>query len=245
MSDLSLSSIELVSSLRTAALNGPPSSSDYNTFQSEVLSDLTSLANFIDEIVNPLLNTLPAAAVQGLDGGKMYADRTVSTPLYQDANGNFYTVSQVLAALSAAQGSVTQQVANISASVTLLQTRLATTQQNDLRAAVQTMRDTVSTLTVNLTAAMTNIANQTLFQAKQRALIVPLPVNAAGPVVVAVAFNPPMVSNNYAVALAIEGTAGIVISQWSRNPDNSGLSVTVTYDGTSPSGSLHVLTQGC
>jgi hypothetical protein len=58
MADLNLNTVELTSTLRTAPLNGSPSSSDFNEGQRETLVDLATIVSFINNQILPLVNAL-------------------------------------------------------------------------------------------------------------------------------------------------------------------------------------------
>lgn len=240
MPNLQPDSVELVTSPRPAPLNGSPSTTDYNLTQKEILADLAELADFANEVLLPILQGLPAAAANGLDGAALYADSAASNPLFRDAQGTLYSVSQVLAALSAAQNALTQQVSDLTARIAALQTRLATTAQNDLRASVQSLSDSYGSLLARTTSLLGDVAGQALQLSKMRRLSLDIPPQTvAGTVLFEALFTPPFADNAYVACVTVEG-AGL-FTTYVKKLDGAGLDVAVTADGTSPSGTVHVL----
>jgi len=151
---LNIASIELVSTQRVAPLNGSPSSADYNDSAREVLTDLASLSEFINGTVIPLLNCLPATDPLVLDGSAVYASAAVTDdPLFFDATAQQpLTIASVFTKLSQIVASVQTQMTNVSAQVLALQTRLATTNQNDIATALQGLATTIAAVAARVTA---------------------------------------------------------------------------------------------
>ena len=151
---LNIASIELVSTQRVAPLNGSPSSADYNDSAREVLTDLASLSEFINGTVIPLLNCLPATDPLVLDGSAVYASAAATDdPLFFDATAQQpLTISSVFTKLSQIVASVQTQMTNVSAQVLALQTRLATTNQNDIATALQGLAATIAAVAARVTA---------------------------------------------------------------------------------------------
>jgi len=73
---LSFPNLELVSTLRVAPLNGPPNSEDYNDGEQEKLVDLTTLLDFLNDQLMPMLNALAPAAASGIEGTNIFGDST-------------------------------------------------------------------------------------------------------------------------------------------------------------------------
>ena len=151
---LNIASIELVSTQRVAPLNGSPSSADYNDSAREVLTDLASLSEFINGTVIPLLNCLPATDPLVLDGSAVYASAAATDdPLFFDATARQpLTIASVFTKLSQIVASVQTQMTNVSAQVLALQTRLATTNQNDIATALQGLAATIAAVAARVTA---------------------------------------------------------------------------------------------
>lgn len=242
MNDLNLSSVELVASPRIVPLNGAPKSADFNAFQKEALKDLSDLATFINEGLLPILNVLPVSAAAGLDGAALYANRSSDNPLFRDAQGNVYTVAEVLSKVSGAQDALAQQLAEVQARIRALQTRLATTTQNDLRASVQSIQDATLTVSRQLTEVLGDVVTQGARLSGMRRMVVDLEAHFAGTYELDVVFAQALPNNDYAVALTVEG-AGITIASFVKQADGAGLTVSLVYDGTEPTGKLHVLAQ--
>lgn len=139
MATLNIDTVELVSSLRTVALNGAPSSQDYNDSQREYLEDLASLANTVNSYILPLLNYLDSADSQGaglvLNGDTVYASSDLTNPLFNSTDGPL-TVSQVFAKVQAVVSSQQTTVTALAARVSALSTQLASTNQDDIAKAI-------------------------------------------------------------------------------------------------------------
>ena len=56
MSTINLQSVELVSVIHTAPANGAPSSQDYYDGEVEKVTDLATLATFVNNTLLPMLN---------------------------------------------------------------------------------------------------------------------------------------------------------------------------------------------
>src|SRR5271156_3210312 len=99
-STIDLSSVTLTSTLRTAPMNGSISSSDYNSNQRESIVDFTSIVDFINNTLLPLLNALPAGALLpsqspvGVEGRTINSDTSNLTSLFYDSlNAQPLTIS--------------------------------------------------------------------------------------------------------------------------------------------------------
>jgi hypothetical protein len=151
---LNIASIELVSTQRVAPLNGSPSSEDYNDSAREVLTDLASLSEFVNGTVIPLLNCLPATSPLLLDGSAIYASTAAtSDPLFFDTTAHQpLTIAAVITRLNQIVSSIQTQMTNLSAQVLALQTRLATTNQNDVAKAIQGLASTIAAVAARVTA---------------------------------------------------------------------------------------------
>jgi hypothetical protein len=131
--------VELVTTLRVAPLNGAPSSEEYNDSSREILTDLATLADTVNQNLLPLINSLPSTVPLSLDGDGIYAaDPTDTAPLFLDStDGSQLTIAQVFTRLNMQITQATATVADMQARILQLQTRLATTNQNDVQQAIQ------------------------------------------------------------------------------------------------------------
>ena len=137
MNTLNLNSIELTNTERRAPQNGAPSSQNINDSQREVLVDLSSIVDVLNNVVLPLLSSLPTTDPLTLDGDGIFASHTGSELFINTTDKSQLTVSDVLTRLNATVVSLSADVADMSARVMALQTRLATTNQNDVAKAIQ------------------------------------------------------------------------------------------------------------
>jgi len=166
MANLNLSTIELVSTLRAAPMNGSPSSQDYNDSWTESLADLAALAGFVDDILIPMLNGListiqpnPNVVPNGLEGRFIYADTTDSSQVFY--NNLSQTSNSIADAIRVIEGIIdtTQTSINtLSVEVTALQTALSSTNQNDVAQALQNFAAALQSLTAQTVANTQAIA---------------------------------------------------------------------------------------
>lgn len=151
---LNISSVELVSTTRTAPENGAPSSQDYNDTMRELLTDLSALADTVNQNVLPLLNSLPASSPLKLDGDGIFASHDLTNSLFVDSTSNTpLTLSSVLIRLAAITQAQQATIRDLNAQVMQLSTRLATTNQVDVSLAIQGFNDTLLAL-VNRVATL-------------------------------------------------------------------------------------------
>lgn len=155
MPDLNLSTVGLVTTLRTAPLNGSPSSSDYNEGQREVLVDLASLAGFINDQILPLINALsdtallPVDSPVGIEGSTILSDTADQSPIFFDALvGIPLTLADSLRVVNGILALNSQELINLGIEVASLQARLSSTNQNDIALALQNLSASLNSLTV-------------------------------------------------------------------------------------------------
>jgi hypothetical protein len=159
-STVNLQQVELVSTVRTAPQNGAPSSADYYDSELEKVTDLSTLALFINSTLLPIVNSLPANATTGLLGTSCYSD-TENTDwlVYDSLDGNPLTLTQSLRLLSGQVQTIQTTMTNITQQVNSLQARLSASSQDDVSLALQGI---VNSLAYNssqisaITAALSN-----------------------------------------------------------------------------------------
>ena len=88
MTPINILTVDLASTLRTVPRNGSPSSVDYNDTARETLTDLATLAGFINDTLLPILNTLPSTASTGLYGSTLQASSDPTNPLFFSGVGD-------------------------------------------------------------------------------------------------------------------------------------------------------------
>jgi hypothetical protein len=137
MATLNVNSVELVTTERTAPLNGAPSSSDYNDTIRELLTDLSTLSDLINTSILPLINSLPAMTSLVLDGDGLFASHTGSALFVDSTSGAQLSVSDVLTKINASNQALASQITDLSARVQSLQSQLATTNQIDVARSIQ------------------------------------------------------------------------------------------------------------
>lgn len=153
--DLNLSTVELTSTLRTAPLNGSPSSSDYNNSQRETLVDLASIVDFINNQLLPLVNALPAGALQppsspvGLEGRTIWSDTSdQSTVFFNALTTQPLSIADSMRILNGMLTTMSQQLIDLGIEVASLQATLASTNRNDISLALQNLSASLNQLTV-------------------------------------------------------------------------------------------------
>lgn len=241
--DLTIDSVELVTSARPVPKHGAPDSSDFNAFQTEVLADLAELADCINESLLPVLRGLPDTAAEGLDGAALLAGRNNTGPLFRDSNGTLLTVADSLTSLFDLQTLAGQSLADLSARVLSLQSRLSSTSQNDLRASVQALQEAYTVLYNRTSQLLADVAAQRTALSKTRLASIDIEAGPAGTRSVEALFATPFADNNYVVSLAMETQGGLSASGFAKLDNGAGISVQVLSDATLPTGVLHVTAQ--
>jgi hypothetical protein len=244
MANLDIPSLELTSSARPVPANGSPGSLDFNAFQNGVVADLANIAELLNEQVLPVLAGLASQATDGVDGTSIWGNQKASSSdhIFRDSSGNPYSLSDLISRLYAAQGSLAQAGNDLSAQLLAVQTRLATTQQNDLRASVQSLQDSINIILPQLTSALATIATQGAAIAKRRTVLLPVSTSDSAPHQVTVTFNPAFPDGNFLAEVSVESADGLILTSWKKMPDYT-LQVTVQSGAGGASGNLHVLAQ--
>lgn len=146
MANVNLNTVELVTTLRTAPMNGAPSSTDYNEGQREMLVDLAALAGFINDTLLPLLDALPDSALLpveapiGIEGRTIWADTSDQGPTFFNALSNTpLTVADAIRHVTGILNTNSQKLTDLGIEVASLQARLSSTNQNDIALALQNL----------------------------------------------------------------------------------------------------------
>jgi hypothetical protein len=161
MPTLAIPTVELVSTLRTAPLNGSPSSQDYNDSAREVLSDLAAITSLLNDTICQLLDALPTTSLStyppiGIEGRTIYADTSDKTALFFNSKtvpGTPLVIADSLRYLQSIVLTIQMTLNNQQIQISALQSRLATTNQNDVAAALQNFAGSLTALT----AAISNL----------------------------------------------------------------------------------------
>jgi hypothetical protein len=123
---LAIEPVELVSVLHTAPANGAPSSVDYYDGELEKLTDLTTLALFINGTLLPMLNALPSQASDGIIGTSIFTDTSSQDALvYDAATSESLTITQSLRLLYGMWQTLNTGLTNLAQQVAALQARLS------------------------------------------------------------------------------------------------------------------------
>jgi hypothetical protein len=203
--------------------NGSPASQDYNDTQSENLDDHATFAAAFNDIIRPILLALPAAAAQGLLGAALYTDTSDQTALcFNPLTNTPLTVKQSLQYLQAIVTSMLGQLTNVNTQVGVLNSKLSSTNQNDIALALQNFQSALNQQANALKALQqANGAASTLQQAT------PV-IDPSGQETVQCNWTPVQTDDSYTVAVSIEDASGYLeILSWSYIVGGLGLNVIV------------------
>lgn len=215
--NLDLNTVELVSTLRAAPLNGSPSSGDYNDSWTESLADLASLSGFINDIIIPIYNGL-ASNIQpssistplGLEGRFIYGDTTDTTPLFFDSlNNTSLTIPDSIRVVNGIVTTIQTIVTTLNVQVTSIQTQLSSTNQNDIAQALQNFAASLQILTAQTTGNTLSISTVLANQGKTQNFRTVGTVITSGTTtetVISLVWPVSFVDNNYTVEISLEFT---------------------------------------
>jgi hypothetical protein len=207
---LEIDALELTSALRIAPLNGAPSSDDYNDSEQEKLIDLSTLVNFVNNTIIPMLNALAPLASTGLEGSGVYGDSTSQEPLFFNSQtGTWIVLSDSLRMVYGQQQSTITALANMQTAVAALQARISSSNQNDISLALQGFTSTLNSQLSqirSLQQAMSNLQALSITSADAQE---PTPSVAPQSIEsVVVTWTVPFTDNNYTVGLSINDASG-------------------------------------
>lgn len=254
MANLDLSTVELTSTLRTAPLNGAPSSSDYNAGQRETLVDLSTLSDFINNQLLPLINALPASALLpdnapvGMEGRTIWADTSDQSNLFFDSLASVpLSIADAMRVLNGMVSTMSQELVDIGVEVASLQARLASTNQNDIALALQNLSSALNQVSVNQqtqNVTITQIQGASIVVKRSSSTNVPSGTSVNVPITFDVAFD----DDFYTATLGLEvpsGPQGLVyIGGFQRVATGAGMSIAVTnHDSSDHSVIVHVMAQ--
>jgi len=238
---LNLSTVELTSTLRTAPLNGAPSSSDYNESQRENLVDLATIVDFVNNQIIPLVNALPSEALEpadapvGIEGRTIYADTSdLSALFFNSLTSTPLTLADALRVVNGIITTMKQQLIDQGVEIASLQARLASTNQNDIALALQNLSSALNQISVNQQIQNTQITEI------QGAAIVhvrygPTTVAAGVSTNIEVDFSTPYNDDFYSVSVSLECQAGanglVLAGAFQRVSPGIGITVPVTNFG--------------
>lgn len=240
MANLNLNTVELTSTLRTAPLNGSPSSSDFNEGQRENLVDLASIVGFINDTLLPLLNALPVVALQpsidpiGIEGRSIWTDTSDQSTLFFDSLASVpLTIADTIRVLNGIVTVMKQQLTDQGVEVASLQARLASTNQNDIALALQNLSSALNQVIVNQQTQniqITEIQGAKVVFVRSALTTVP----AGSSTTVSLVFATAYADNFYTVSTSVEipgGANGLVYAGgFVRDGVGTGLTLGVTND---------------
>lgn len=252
--DLNLPTLELSSTLRTAPLNGSPSSSDYNSSQRENLVDLATLTDFLNNILLALVNALPAGALLpsaspvGIEGRTIWTDTSDQSNLFFDSlDSTPLTIADTIRVLNGIVSTDQQQLIDLGVQVASLQARLASTNQNDISLALQNLTSALDQISVNQqiqNTTINEIQGSHTTTVRSTSTLIP----AGTTVNVTLTFLIPYVDNLYTAVTGCEvgeGANGLVSAGgFQRSGTGAGVIVSVTnYDSIDHHATVHVIAQ--
>lgn len=236
MANLNLNTVELTSTLRTAPLNGSPSSSDFNSGQRETLVDLAAITGFINNTLLPLLNALPAGALLpsndpvGIEGREIWTDTSDQSTLFFDSLSSVpLTIADSLRVLSGIVTTMRQQLIDQGVEVASLQARLASTNQNDIALALQNLSSALNQVSVNQSIQNTQIT-QILNSQVVAIRSIQTTINAGTSQNISIVFPTAYNDNFYTVTVGLElatGSADGLVDTAGFVKDGVGAGVTV------------------
>ena len=235
---LSFPNLELVSTLRVAPLNGPPNSEDYNDGEQEKLVDLTTLLDFLNDQLMPMLNALAPAAASGIEGTNIFGDSTSEEVLFYDASTETsMSVSDSMRFLYGMAQTIQTQLSNISTQVASLQARLSSTNQNDISLALQGFTANLNSQSSQLQALQNAVSSLQILAGTSMDGTAETPVVAAGAIeTIAVVWTVPFSDNTYVVSYGIEDASGFLqVTGFTYLPSGEGVLVHVLNTDTSAS----------
>ncbi len=245
MSDLVMNSVELVSTLRTAPQNGSSSSVEYNDSQREILADLAAVVAHLNEVLSPMLTTLPEGAATGIEGRTVHAARVQTDPLFWSATAERYlTIAEVLSNLNSRSVSQDVSIKNVQAQLASLRTKLATTNGNDMVNSIQGFSDQVRQLALQLNSIVQASETHTNTLAGFKTARETTGAVAGGDSVeVEIDWLVPFPDNAYTVSVSVEDEDNdlIVVNFFKRS---DGLGVTVVVENPSlliRTGTVHLM----
>ena len=156
---LNLNTVELETTLRPFAENGAPASNDYNDQMMEILTDLASITEYLNDTIRPILSALPASAALplqtpvGIEARTIFTDTSNQTPLYYDVTSNTaLTIAQTIALLNGMIQGATTQIADLVLQVTTLSSQLSVSNQNLLLQSISSLTSSLSSLQAQVDA---------------------------------------------------------------------------------------------
>jgi hypothetical protein len=235
MAILNEQTLQPISTLREAPLNGAPSSHDYNDTVREALADSATLYNFVNEIVIALVNSMDASALPavGIQGSTVYSDSADNSALFFDSlEQQPLTIAQSLRILNSTLSTYSQQLLDLGINVSALQARLSSTNQNDIALALQNIINSLNTLSTQINTNQGQVDNvHTYLSGAQKVRAATSPgIPAGGTEVVLVTWPLPFIADptSYVVNYAMEDNDGyLTITSFSYLSDGTGIYVRV------------------
>src|ERR1039458_5914088 len=210
---VNLPSLELVSTLRVAPLNGPPSSNDYNDTDQEMIIDLTTLLTFLNNILMPMLNTLAADADNGIEGSNIFGDTTSEEALFYNVlTEEPMVIADSLRFLYGQSQTAGTTLNNLAVQVAALQARLSSTNQNDVSLVLQGFTSNLNSQLGQLQALQNAVSSLQIISGTEMDAQVETPVIAPRSVeTIAIPWTVAFPTNTYTVSYGITACASIEV----------------------------------
>lgn len=243
---MTLNPIDLTTTLRTVPRNGAPSSLDWNDSFREILGDLSVLATFLNEQVQPILQALPTTASAGLDGSSVYANKISEEALFRNPFTNEpYTVADVFTALQKTQSALIATNQDLQAKVNQLQTRFSASSQNDTTRVIQTFADRLNAAELALSEVLASAqASLAKVNRIQHVRLATGTITANATATLTITWPVSYGSNAYTVSLALQqAQSDLTISRFDYiNTDGTALQVVVKNNTSQDrSGTVHAI----
>jgi hypothetical protein len=227
---LSLSNLELVSTLRVAPLSGPPISEDYNDGEQEKLVDLTTIVTFLNNTLLPMLNTLAATSSTGIDGSGIYGDLTSEEQVFFNSlTSTSLSVADSLRLINGQSQTLQTNLASLATQVAALQARLSSTNQNDISLALQGFTSTLNLQQSELQALQLAVSSlQQIAGTSMEAQAGTPAVDPQAIETVTLLWSIDFPDNTYTVSYGIEDASGFLqVTGFSYLADGTGILVRV------------------
>ena len=235
---VNLPSLELVSTLRVAPLNGPPSSNDYNDADQETIIDLTTLLTFINNVLIPMLNTLASGADSGIEGSNIFGDTTSEEALfYNVVTEEPMVLADSLRLLYGQSQTINTTLSNLGVQVAALQARLSSSNQNDVSLVLQGFTSNLNSQLGQLQALQNAVSSLQIIAGTSMDAQAVTPVIAPRSVeTIAIPWTVAFPTNTYTVSYGIEDASGFLqVTGFIREPAGAGILVHVLNTDTAAS----------
>jgi hypothetical protein len=213
----------------------------------EKVTDIGTLAAFINNTLLPVLNTLPASAAAGLLGTACYSDTSAQDALvYDSLTGNPLTITDSMRLLYGQVQTFQTAMTYLSQQVTSLQARLSASGQDDTSLALQTIVSTLAANAAQLISMGNAISSIQLLVGTVMDSTVETPSIAAGALsAITLDWSIAFPDNTYTVSYGMEDSSGyLAITGFVYQDSGVGITVYVRNNDSSAAHQGYVHAEG-